>query len=88
MTPNNELVYRAMREALDDATTVHDILIDVEAVVESYAQEAGDQCAVREEMRMGQQALGHLTRTFDWLAMDEPQREATVRALTNDEVSA
>lgn len=84
---NNELIYRAMREALDDSTTVHEILIDVEAVLESYAtaaDESGDpeiQRVAREEMRAGQQALGHLTRTLDWLAKDEPEREAAVREL-------
>lgn len=82
---NNELIYRAVREALDDSTTVHDILTDVEAAIESYAKAASDdpqvQAVVRAEMQMGQHALGHLTRTLDWLAKDEPEREAVVRAL-------
>jgi len=83
----NELVYRVIREALDDSTTVHEILTDVEAAVESYAtgvSEDDDQVrqnALLDEMKQGQQALGHLTRTLDWLALDEDARAAAVSAI-------
>lgn len=83
---NNDLIL-LLRDALDDSTTVHEILIAVETAVESYAQAAEEsedpeiQRQVLDEMRMGKQALGHLTRKLDWLAMDEPQRAAAVRAV-------